>query len=66
MTEIGLFLSESCVDCIGLRIPCQQADEHHHLDYVQNIYVNWSLYKRSFNEVIIFSPLMAYKIIVIE
>ena len=44
-------------------MPCQQADGDHHLDYVQNIYANWSLYKRSFNEVIIFSPLMVYKII---
>ena len=41
----------------GHCIPFQQADGHHHLDYVQNIYVNWSLYKRSFNEAIIFFTL---------
>ena len=42
----------------GHCIPFQQADGHHHSDLVQNIYVNLSLYKRSFNDVIIFSSLM--------
>ena len=34
---------------IGHCIPFQQADGHNSLDYVQNIYVHLSLYKRSFN-----------------
>ena len=34
-----------------INIPCQQADGHHHLDYVQ---INLSLYKRSFMEYLFF------------
>ena len=49
---------QSKCTCIkGHCIPCQKADGHHHLDYVN---VNLSLYWRS---VIIFSRLMIYKII---
>ena len=44
----------------GHCMPCQQADGHHHLDYVQNIYVI-CLYVR-FNGVTIFSCLMVYMI----